>query len=85
MVLEFAISPSQEGFFSALGRNYFAKQGLDVSYQVPGDVGVPIKAVSGGKADFALSLSTLSASAYGAGSPINVVNPQVLDAANRRR
>jgi len=74
MVLEFAISPSQEGFFSALGRGYFAKQGLDVSYQVPGDVAVPIKAVAGGKADFALSLSTLSASAYGSGSPIKVIS-----------
>jgi NitT/TauT family transport system substrate-binding protein len=74
MVLEFAISPSQEGFFSALGRNYFAKQGLDVSYQVPGDIAVPIKAVSSGKADFALSLSTLSASAYGTGSPIKVIS-----------
>lgn len=74
MVLEFAISPSQEGFFSALGRGYFAKQGLNVSYQVPGDVSVPIKAVSSGKANFALSLSTLSASAYGAGSPIKVIS-----------
>jgi ABC-type nitrate/sulfonate/bicarbonate transport system substrate-binding protein len=74
MVLEFAISPSQEGFFSALGRNYFAKQGLNVSYQVPGDISVPIKAVASGKADFALSLSTLSASAYGAGSPIKVIS-----------
>jgi ABC-type nitrate/sulfonate/bicarbonate transport system substrate-binding protein len=74
MVLEFAISPSQEGFFSALGRGYFAKEGLNVSYQVPGDVSVPIKAVSSGKANFALSLSTLSASAYGAGSPIKVIS-----------
>lgn len=74
MVLEFAISPSQEGFFSALGRGYFAKQGLNVSYQVPGDISVPIKAVAGGKADFALSLSTLSASAYAAGSPIKVIS-----------
>jgi ABC-type nitrate/sulfonate/bicarbonate transport system substrate-binding protein len=74
MVLEFAISPSQEGFFSALGRNYFAKQGLDVSYQVPGDISVPIKAVASGKANFALSLSTLSASAYGSGSPIKVIS-----------
>jgi ABC-type nitrate/sulfonate/bicarbonate transport system substrate-binding protein len=73
MVLEFAISPSQDGFFSALGRGYFAKQGLNVSYQVPGDISVPIKAVASGKADFALSLSTLSASAYAAGSPIKVI------------
>ena len=41
---------------------------------MPGDVSVPIKAVSSGKADFALSLSTLSASAYGAGSPIKVIS-----------
>jgi ABC-type nitrate/sulfonate/bicarbonate transport system substrate-binding protein len=74
MVLEFAISPSQEGFFSALGKNYFSKVGLDVSYQVPGDVAVPIKAVASGKADFALALSTLSASAYGTGSPIKVIS-----------
>ncbi len=74
MVLEFAISPSQEGFFSALGRNYFAKQGLNVSYQVPGDISVPIKAVASGKADFALSLSTLSAAAYASGSPIKVIS-----------
>lgn len=74
MVLEFAISPSQEGFFSALGRGYFARQGLDVSYQVPGDIGIPIKAVASGRADFALSLSTLSASAYAEGSPIQVIS-----------
>jgi ABC-type nitrate/sulfonate/bicarbonate transport system substrate-binding protein len=73
MVLEFAISPSQEGFFSALSRGYFAKQGLNVSYQVPGDISVPIKAVAAGKADFALSLSTLSASAYATGAPIKVI------------
>lgn len=73
MVLEFAISPSQEGTFSAISRGYFAKHGLEVSYQVPGEVSVPVQAVATGKADFGLVLSTLSISAFAEGAPIQVI------------
>lgn len=74
LVLEFAISPSQEGTFSAINRGFFEKQGLEVSYQVPGEVSVPVQAVATGKADFGLVLSTLSVSAFAEGAPIQVIS-----------
>jgi putative hydroxymethylpyrimidine transport system substrate-binding protein len=74
LVLEFAISPSQEGTFSAINRGFFEKQGIEVKYQVPGEVSVPVQAVATGKADFGLVLSTLSVSAFAEGAPIQVIS-----------
>ena len=82
IMLEFPPNASQIWFFSGLDRGTFKKAGLDVEFLIPDQASTPIKAVTTKNADFGLTLSTDSITAYGQDAPVRVVmtlEPRILE------
>jgi putative hydroxymethylpyrimidine transport system substrate-binding protein len=55
LTLDFYVNPDHAGVYEALGKGYFADEGLDVRPTVPSDPAAPIKQVAAGRADLAIS------------------------------
>ena len=53
--LDWYVNPDHAGIYSALDRDFFKQEGLDVQPQVPSDPSAPIKEVAAGRADLAVS------------------------------
>jgi putative hydroxymethylpyrimidine transport system substrate-binding protein len=55
LVLDWFPNADHAGIYNAIGRGDFSKAGLDVSPRAPGDTSSPLKLLSSGKADLAIS------------------------------
>jgi putative hydroxymethylpyrimidine transport system substrate-binding protein len=55
LMLDFFPNADHAGIYEAIADGEFAKAGLDVQIQVPGDPSAPLKALASGRADLAIS------------------------------